>query len=443
MSMWSLVDNIQNAVGDILPESLASQAKSPSNEEYVRLDVRGTTLTTKRSVLLGERGSIFEDILLSPPGDDGSYFIDLDWDLFTWVAQYLRDGPDLFVGPTDMPTALKLVNLCEELRLPGLAEVLMRREEFCSSANGAQIKVGDSPSSPAYTGVEAEHAYDAVTQVICAILDIPIVLVSSGTDEHQWFKSALGPDDEAPPQESSFLYFTLKPDSPSATLEPLIAEDAKIDARFCVNPLVTGEPWVRFYAGLPLVSSQGVRMGALCCMDTRPRKLTEAELQLITNFRQITAQAMEKKQLSLSEGEDLEESSRSLGEPLTTADVLLRQAVNQCTVLLWARWDSLEWPILYANTNFERLTGVSMMPPAKFPGKLATKGPPNFTDNLWDYLEIPFATGDAVMDVWCPVRGSLDNMLRCLRKPYSQQYLVIFAATRWSTTEAVTPLSGS
>ena len=71
-----------------------------------------------------------------------------------------------------------------------------------------------------------------------------------------------------------------------------LAEHAIVDARFAENPLVTGAPRIRFYAGYPLHVEKGVCVGTLCLLDTRPRELTTREHQLLRDLGQLVAQEL-------------------------------------------------------------------------------------------------------------------------------------------------------
>jgi GAF domain-containing protein len=93
-----------------------------------------------------------------------------------------------------------------------------------------------------------------------------------------------GIDTAETPRAISFCTHTIE-DS-----EPLIVEDARHDARFADNPLVTQAPYVRFYAGFPLDMGAGLRVGTLCVIDNRPRKLTATQIDSLLELAQTTVQ---------------------------------------------------------------------------------------------------------------------------------------------------------
>jgi GAF domain-containing protein len=123
---------------------------------------------------------------------------------------------------------------------------------------------------------ESEAAFDAMTRLAATLCRVPIALVSLIDENRQWFKSQCGlPGVSSTGLDVSFCGH--------AILQNGIFEvpDALEDPRFADNPLVTGEPHVRFYAGMPLIEPGGMPLGTLCVIDRKPRKLTKRQrLQL-------------------------------------------------------------------------------------------------------------------------------------------------------------------
>lgn len=118
-----------------------------------------------------------------------------------------------------------------------------------------------------------EQEYDDITRIATEICRTPISLVSIIDEDRQWFKSRQRLKSEETPREYSFCaHAIIRPD------EIFIINDARQDERFSDNPLVTGYPNVVFYAGVPLVDSDGFPLGSLCVIDNRPRTLTENQL---------------------------------------------------------------------------------------------------------------------------------------------------------------------
>jgi len=116
-----------------------------------------------------------------------------------------------------------------------------------------------------------ESDFDDFTQLAAYICETPIALISLVDDHRQWFKSRLGLDVSETPRELSFCTHTIEG---QGIFE---VSDAQLDRRFNSNPLVTGDPHIRFYAGAPLTSPDGYNLGTLCVIDREPRQLSEAQ----------------------------------------------------------------------------------------------------------------------------------------------------------------------
>ena len=121
-------------------------------------------------------------------------------------------------------------------------------------------------------------AFDRITRLAATALDVPIMLVSLVDESRQWFKSHCGLDVTETPRDISFCSHAVK------NGEPLIIPDATQDPRFASNPLVTGEPQIRFYAGVPLFTHEGFAVGTLCAIDRRPRELRYEALEALEDF---------------------------------------------------------------------------------------------------------------------------------------------------------------
>jgi len=115
----------------------------------------------------------------------------------------------------------------------------------------------------------AEERFDRITCTVQLVFNVPIALITLVDGNRQWFKSRAGLDAAETPRNISFCGHAILSD------DAFIVPDAAADPRFADNPLVTGEPFIRFYAGVPLHAAGGARLGTLCMIDRVPRAFSE------------------------------------------------------------------------------------------------------------------------------------------------------------------------
>jgi PAS domain S-box-containing protein len=198
---------------------------------------------------------------------------------------------------------------------------------------------------------EPELNFDDATLLASQICGTPIALMSLVDDKRQWFKSKVGFLASETPREIAFCAHTI------LQTDVFVVPDARTDERFAANPLVTGDPRVRFYAGAPLLTSDGHALGTLCVIDQVPRELSlekRAALQALS--RQVVAQlesrraAIELRQTVLRLRE-VEQSSRE-------SDEKFQQLADNITDVFWIASPDLN-VMHYISAGYETIWGRS------------------------------------------------------------------------------------
>ena len=139
------------------------------------------------------------------------------------------------------------------------------------------LQVLDTPPS---------QALDQTVRLIADVLEVPIALVSLVDHDRQWFKAAHGLDASQTPRDHAFCAHTI------LEKQVMVIPDSLLDPRFADNPLVTGKPRIRFYAGYPLALPGGSSPGTLCLIDTRPRELNAGKRELLQELGKLVEQEL-------------------------------------------------------------------------------------------------------------------------------------------------------
>lgn len=225
-----------------------------------------------------------------------------------------------------------------------------------------QYEVLDSPP---------EEAFDDLTTLAAHICGVPMALVSFVDSQRQWFKSRVGIVATETPRDIAFCAHTIL--HRDGIFE---VRDALSDPRFAGSPLVAEYPHIRFYAGAPLVMSDGQALGALCVMDHSPRTLTEAQasalralsrrtvaqLELRRSVARLRAAEQEKASL-LQEAErsrrallGILEDEKRTGLSLRESEERFRQLADSIDEVFWLT-DPVKSTMLYISPAYERIWG--------------------------------------------------------------------------------------
>jgi diguanylate cyclase (GGDEF)-like protein len=140
-----------------------------------------------------------------------------------------------------------------------------------------------------------EESFDRITRLARMVLQTPIVLVSLIDRDRQWFKSRQGLAAAETPRNISFCTHAIQRDV------PMVVQDAREDPRFRDNPLVTGEPLIRFYLGVPLRTPDGHNIGTLCAIDRQPRQPSADQIAVLQDLARLVVDELELRQMAVTD----------------------------------------------------------------------------------------------------------------------------------------------
>jgi diguanylate cyclase (GGDEF)-like protein len=137
-----------------------------------------------------------------------------------------------------------------------------------------------------------EEPFDKIVALVRTVLSVPIAAVTLIDEDRQWFKAQLGLTCAQTPRGDSFCTYTVR------QRDPLVVTNALADPRFASSPLVTGDPHIRSYVGVPLQTSDGYNVGALCAIDVEPREFSDAQLAIMRNCADIVVNELELRRIA-------------------------------------------------------------------------------------------------------------------------------------------------
>ena len=194
----------------------------------------------------------------------------------------------------------------------------------------------------------ASRAFDDLARLAALICETPIALISLVDADRQWFKAKVGLEIAETPRDQSFCDHAIR------SSELLIVPDAKLDERFQANPLVIGDPFVRFYAGMPLQTDDGQRLGTICVIDRHARELTEHQRQTLAVLGKLVVDQIELHRQAV----ELDRSGQQLG----VSEQRLTLATEGMIDGIWD-WDIASGATYYSPRYMELITdGRSLEP---------------------------------------------------------------------------------
>ncbi|WP_430686216.1 GAF domain-containing protein [Leptolyngbya sp. AN02str] len=183
---------------------------------------------------------------------------------------------------------------------------------------------------------DAEPAYDDLVQLAAQICHVPIALISLIDGDRQWFKARIGTELTETPRDIAFCNYTIQSN------EPLVVTDPQIDPRFAENPLVTGPLKIRFYAGAPLITPEGYRIGSICVIDQLPHSPCSEQVAALQRLSRQVISQMELRQSFAA----LRQSEEQLYRLVKHMPVMLNAFDIDGNITVW-------------NDECERITGYS------------------------------------------------------------------------------------
>jgi len=198
-----------------------------------------------------------------------------------------------------------------------------------------------------------DSQFNRITEVLATALHVPMAAVSLFDEDRGWFKAKVGLELIETPKDISFCSHVVTSNA------PVFIEDATTDSRFAETPAVTGEPNIRFYAGVPIHSIDGFALGALCAIDSKPRVLTDEEVIILTTLAETVSKEIQLRESLLKTHKELTETNTML----KAAEEQLHEIFDFAGVGIALLSENAQW--VRFNNAFCQITGYNQQELAK------------------------------------------------------------------------------
>jgi signal transduction histidine kinase len=243
-----------------------------------------------------------------------------------------------------------------------------------------------------------EHRYDELVRVLARVCDVPTALISLVDRDRQWIKAEVGFGQRETPRDVSFCSHAI------CERDVMVVPNAVDDPRFEHNPLVTGAPGIRFYAGTPLRAFNGLPLGTLCVIDQRPRELDATHRETLLALGHQVEALLEQRRLAaaLADAQNrkqtlvrwvLHDVGNALGAMTLNVDELAAK-IEECPQI-----EEIAGDLAAATGNLRQLLGSLREVERAERGELTAKpGPVDLADLLGDVLRrwVPIAASRGV-----------------------------------------------
>ncbi|TWH54578.1 PAS domain S-box protein [Dulcicalothrix desertica] len=172
-----------------------------------------------------------------------------------------------------------------------------------------------------------EEAFDDLAMLAAQICDTPIALINLIDADRQWFKAKVGIDWTEVPREIGFCSICIEAD------DILIIPDTLASEKFATSSVVIAEPYVRFYAGVPLTTPQGLALGTLCVVDTKPKQITQKQVDSLKSIARLVMRQLEVRR-NINQLVDIQSDYKEAKEALHQSEHILSSFFNSAAMMM-------------------------------------------------------------------------------------------------------------